>query len=69
MYIYEIRVHSLLDQRWQEEFNVATFEHDRKQCQTVLRSPLDQAQLQGILNRIHEMGLKLVAVTLVNKNA
>ncbi|MEM7334380.1 MAG: hypothetical protein AAF490_20020 [Chloroflexota bacterium] len=63
---YEIRIQSLLDPSWQETFDVETFAHDRTHGQTVLKSPLDQARLQGILNRIHNMGLKLVAVKIID---
>lgn len=65
MNTYEIRVHSLLDPTWQETFDVETFLHGTEQGETLMRSKFDQAQLQGILNRIHNMGLKLIAVNIV----
>ena len=64
---YEIRIYSLLDPTWQQTFDVEFFEHDKEQGQTILCSTLDQAQLQGILNRIHDMGLKLAAIKVVDR--
>ncbi|MEM7127543.1 MAG: hypothetical protein AAF702_14520 [Chloroflexota bacterium] len=64
MNIYEIRIRSLLALTWQATFDVEAFTHDTKQGETRLRSELDQAQLLGILNRIHDMGLTLLAVNL-----
>ena len=66
MTVYEIRIHSLLDPAWQETFGVDTFELDEEAGETRLRSTLDQAQLQGILNRIHALGLKLIAVKIID---
>ncbi|MEM7116683.1 MAG: hypothetical protein AAF614_29885 [Chloroflexota bacterium] len=64
---YEIRIHSLLDPAWQETFAVEALEHDVEQGQTLLLGPLDQAQLQRVLNRIHDMGLKLIAVRMMER--
>lgn len=62
---YEIRIHSLLDLAWQETFNIEMLTHDTDRTETILRGELDQAQLQGILNRIHEFGLQLMAVNII----
>ncbi|MBV7338983.1 hypothetical protein KFU94_64330 [Chloroflexi bacterium TSY] len=69
MDIYEIRVRSLLNPSWKDAFDVATFEHDHDRGETLLRGRLDQSQLQGILNRIHRLGLKLVAVNIIESTA
>ena len=64
---YEIRIQSLLDPGWQQRFGVELLEHDQQRGQTLLSSTLDQAQLQGILNHIHDMGLKLIEVKMVER--
>ncbi len=66
MNTYEIRIQSLLDPAWQETFNIESFTHDKVQRQTLLSGTLDQSQLQGLLNRIHDMGLKLIEVKLID---
>lgn len=66
MDIYKIRIHSLFDSAWKETFAVETLSHDFEQGQTLLFGMFDQAQLQGILTRIHDVGLKLVAVQMVD---
>lgn len=62
---YEIRIRSLLDPKWQEVFAVEQLTHDALQGETLLGGTLDQPQLQGILGRIHDMGLQLVAVKMI----
>lgn len=64
---YEIRIHSLLDPTWQETFAAESLTHDTAQGQTLLHGTFDQTQLQGILNRIHDMGLKLIGVKIVQR--
>lgn len=67
MNIYEIRIPSLLDPSWKEIFHIATLVHDQDRGETILRGPLDQAKLQGILVRIHGMGLQLISVKIVSE--
>lgn len=62
---YEIRVGSLLDHSWKASFGIASLEHEHGRCETILRGRLDQAQLYGLLNQLHHLGLHLVAVNII----
>jgi hypothetical protein len=63
MYRYEIRVQGHLDQHWSAWFEglAITYEADGT---TVLRGPLvDEAALHGVLIKIADLSLPLLAVT------
>ncbi|MGH3150349.1 MAG: hypothetical protein ACRDOB_06435 [Streptosporangiaceae bacterium] len=58
---YEIRVEGILDQRWMAWFGGLQIDSD--DTQTVISGPVaDQAALQGLLNRIWDLGLVLISV-------
>jgi hypothetical protein len=62
MYRYEIRVQGHLDQHWSAWFEglAITYEADGT---TVLRGPLvDEAALHGVLNKVADLALPLLAV-------
>lgn len=59
--IYEIRVREMLDEKWAAYF--APFTLESKNNETILRGAVhDQAELFGILLKIRDLGLKLMAV-------
>jgi hypothetical protein len=59
---YEIRVQGRLDQDWSEWFDGLTITYDHKE-NTVLRGPLtDEAALHGVLIKVRDMALPLLAV-------
>lgn len=59
--IYEIRVRDLLDEKWAAYF--APFALEFGSDETILRGSVnDQAELFGVLLKIRDLGLKLVAV-------
>jgi hypothetical protein len=63
MYIYEIRVQGRLDQRWSEWFEGLTISYDADE-NTVLRGPLvDEAALHGVLIKVRDLALPLLAVS------
>ena len=66
---YEIRVQGRLDQRWSEWFEGLTISYDADD-NTVLRGPLvDEAALYGVLNKVHDLTLPLLAVNRVAASA
>jgi len=59
--IYEIRVREVLDEKWAAYFAPFTLESGNNE--TILRGAVhDQAELFGILLKIRDLGLKLMAV-------
>ncbi len=59
---YEIRVRGHLDQRWSRWFGGLKVTH-LPGGETLLAGPIvDQAALQGVLNRIGDLGLQLLLV-------
>src|SRR5947199_10743572 len=62
---YEIRVQGHLDQRWTTWFDGLTISYDGDDC-TVLRGPLvDEAALHGVLIKVRDLALSLLAVNRV----
>lgn len=62
---YEIRLAGHLDQRWAEWFDGLSLTHQTDGT-TVLHGPVvDQAALHGLLQKIRDLGLPLVAVAQV----
>ena len=69
MTIYEIRVQGHLDQRWSAWFEGLAITYDTDD-NTVLRGPLvDEAALHGVLIKVRDLAVPLLAVHLLEKNA
>ena len=65
MTIYEIRVQGHLDQRWSAWFAGLAITYDTDD-NTVLRGPLlDEAALHGVLIKVRDLALPLLAVNRV----
>ncbi len=63
MYRYEIRVQGHLDQCWSEWFDGLAITYDGD-GNTVLRGPLvDEAALHGVLIKVRDLALPLLAVS------
>ena len=63
---YEIRLKGHLDARWADQFEHMTFTHTSEGT-TILAGPLvDQAALYGLLRKVRDLGLPLLAVNLVD---
>ncbi len=64
--IYHISIRNILDEGWIRALQIepiATHRHYAGPPRTVLTLQVcDQAELLGLLNRLHNMGLKLLAV-------
>lgn len=59
--VYEIRVEGFLGDRWESWFEGLTIR--QLQCgQSLLKGPMDQAMLQGVLLKVGDLGLKLISV-------
>ena len=60
---YEIRVAGVLDASWSAWFEGLAVTSDRQLGQTVIAGPVaDQAALHGVLTKVRDMGLTLLAV-------
>ena len=65
MPIYEIRVQGRLDQRWSSWFDGLILSYEDEDI-TVLRGPLvDEAALHGVLIKVRDLALPLLAVSRV----
>ncbi len=66
---YQIVVQGHLDQDWSDWFEGLTITYDEK-GNTVLAGPLeDQAALHGVLHKVRDRGLILLAVTRIGGTA
>jgi len=64
----EIRVKGQIDERWSEWLDDLTITHT-DQGETVLAGPiLDQAALYGLIAKLRDLGLPLLAVSSVKQN-
>jgi len=63
---YEIRVEGHLGSSWNDWFEGLTVRHEEN-GETVLSGPIDQAALHGVLMRVRDLGLPLVAVKRVHE--
>jgi hypothetical protein len=62
---YEIRLKGHLDARWADQFEHMSFTHTSDGT-TILAGPVvDQAALYGVLRKVRDLGLPLLAVNLV----
>ena len=65
MPIYEIRVQGRLDQRWSSWFDGLTLSYEGDDI-TVLRGSLvDEAALHGVLSKVRDLAIPLLAVSRV----
>ena len=63
---YNIRIGGILDASWAETFDEMSMEYDDED-NTRLRGYIDQATLHGFLKKIHDLGLTILDVNLIDK--
>lgn len=64
--VYEIRVNGYLDESWSDWFGNFTFSFQDDET-LLLGSVADQAALHGILSKINDLGLAILAVKQVKE--
>ena len=62
---YEIRLRGHLETRWAAWFDGMTLSHERDGCTLLSGEVTDQAALHGLLQKVRDIGLPLVSVTVV----
>ena len=63
MAVYEIRVKGHLDGRWSEWFDGLTIANVENGDAILSGEIVDQSALHGVLNKVRDLGLPLVAVS------
>src|SRR5512146_1083442 len=59
---YEIRIEGLIDDRWSEWLGGMALTHEDNGETVLLGELRDQTALQGVLERIRDLGLELISV-------
>ena len=63
---YQIKVEGHLDENWADWFEGLTFTHESDGTTTINAENIDQATLHGLLKRIRDLGIPLLAVNRLN---
>ena len=66
--MYEIKILGILRRDWSEWFSGLSISHSTDESGITiytLSGKIDQSALQGILNRVFNLNLKLISVTLI----
>jgi hypothetical protein len=67
--LYQIKVKGHLPDHWSDWFDEMTLTLDAERGETTLSGPVvDQAALYGLLNKVHDLGLTLLAVNRVQSD-
>ena len=62
---YSIKVEGHLDKSWADWFEGLSFTHESDSTTTICAKNVDQAALHGLLKRIRDLGIPLLAVNRV----
>ena len=60
---YEIRLKGHLETRWAAWFDGLSLTHESDGTSVIRGSVIDQAALHGLLSKVRDLGLPLIAVT------
>ena len=63
---YEIRLQGHLDSRWAAWFDGLSLTHESDGTTVIHGSVVDQAALHGLLGKVRDLGLPLIAVTQID---
>ena len=63
---YEIRLKGHLEARWAAWFDGLNLTHESDGTTVIRGSVIDQAALHGLLSKVRDLGLPLIAVTQVH---
>jgi hypothetical protein len=63
---YEIRLKGHLEARWAAWFDAVSLTHERDGTTVMRGAVVDQAALHGLLSKVRDLGLPLIAVTQVD---
>ena len=66
---YWIRVRGTLPAEWADWFDGFTLSHEAGGDTTLTGSVVDQAMLHGLINRVRDLGLTLVAIERIDVDA
>lgn len=66
---YEIRIKGHLDESWADWLGGLTIHHDANGESLLTGSLPDQAALHGLLNRLRDLGIELIAVNPVEEDS
>ena len=66
--VYKIKLAGHLDESWTDWFHGMKFSYDQDNITIISGEIADQSALHGILKKIRDLGLPLLAVSLEGKN-
>ena len=66
---YEIRLRGHLDPRWAARLDVPTLNHESDGTTLIRGIASDQAAVHGLLQRLRDLGLPLLSVILIDRDA
>jgi len=63
---YQLRIDGHLDQHWSSWFGDLTLTHEEDGTTSLTGAVADQAELHGLLNKIRDLGVTLISVSIID---